>query len=213
MNTTIRALLAAGALALLPSCATTYTAENFADYQAKHNTVAVLPFITTIDRRNLKSGFDPAALDAAEKDEAYLFQQQLVIEMLSRSQKGDFTVAFQPVDTTNVLLSRGGVEYEDLRAYTKDELGQMLGVDAVISGEIKRATPVGTGAAVASAFLAGAASPTNVVTVTMVVHDAETGGLVWAYDHRVQGSLGSSAEGLAKGLMRNSASKFPYKQD
>ena len=208
-----KAALAAAALALLPACATTYTAENFAEYQAKHETVAVLPFITTIDRRNLKSGYDPEALSDAERAEAYQFQNRLYVQFLDRSEKGDYTVAFQPIDRTNVLMERAGIGYDDLRAYTRDEIGAVLGVDAVISGEIRRSQPVGTGAAVASAFLVGAASPTNVVTVTMSVHDAETGQLVWAYDHAIQGSLGSSSEGIARSLMRNSASKFPYTRE
>ena len=212
MIKTTKAGLAAALLATLPACATTYTAENFAEYQAKHETVAVLPFVTTIDRRNLKSGYDPEALDAAERDEAYLFQRQLYIQFLDRTEKDAYTVTFQPVDRTNVLMERAGITYDDLRAYTRDEIGSVLGVDAVISGEIRRANPVGTGAAVASALLAGVGSATNEVTVTMVVHDAETGGLVWAYDHVAQGSLGSSSERLARGLMRNSASKFPYKR-
>lgn len=213
MKTMMKAALAAATLLGLPACATTYTAENFAEYQAKHETVAVLPFITTIDRRNLKSGYDPEALAAAELDEAYKFQRQLALQFLNRMQKGEYTVTFQPVDRTNVLLERAGIEYEDLRAYTRDEIGDALGVDAIISGEIRRANPVGTGAAVASAFLVGIASATNEVTVTMSVHDAETGQLVWAYDHVAQGSLGSSSERLARGLMRNSASKFPYKRE
>ena len=213
MRTTLKAVLATAAFVMLPACATTYTAENFAEYQAKHETVAVLPFLTTIDRRNLKSGYDPEALAIAEKDEAYLFQRQLYIQFLDQSEKGEYTVTFQPVDRTNVLMERAGITYDDLRAYTRDEIGEVLGVDAVISGEIRRANPVGAGAAVAGAFLVGAYSATNEVTVTMVVHDAETGALVWAYDHVAQGSLGSSSERLARGLMRNSASKFPYKRE
>ena len=213
MRTTLKAVLATAAFVMLPACATTYTAENFAEYQAKHETVAVLPFLTTIDRRNLKSGYDPEALAIAEKDEAYLFQRQLYIQFLDQSEKGEYTVTFQPVDRTNVLMERAGITYDDLRAYTRDEIGAVLGVDAVISGEIRRANPVGAGAAVAGAFLVGAYSATNEVTVTMVVHDAETGALVWAYDHVAQGSLGSSSERLARGLMRNSASKFPYKRE
>ena len=213
MRTTLKAVLATAAFVMLPACATTYTAENFAEYQAKHETVAVLPFLTTIDRRNLKSGYDPEALAIAEKDEAYLFQRQLYIQFLDQSEKGEYTVTFQPVDRTNVLMERAGITYDDLRAYTRDEIGEVLGVDAVISGEIRRANPVGAGAAVAGAFLVGAYSAPNEVTVTMVVHDAETGALVWAYDHVAQGSLGSSSERLARGLMRNSASKFPYKRE
>ena len=206
-------LLAAVSLALsLSACATVYTDQNFAEYQAQHKEVAVIPFAVTIDQKNLPKDTDLDVLATQEREEGFRFQQQLYTQFLNRMQKGEYTVDFQPVDKTNVLLQRAGIEYDDLTRYTMAEIGQVLGVDSVISGTIKRSKPMGTGAAVASTFLVGI-GVTNNVNVNMSLHDSETGRLLWTYDHQQAGGLGSSPERLAKNLTKNSASKFPYKAE
>lgn len=205
-----KSLVLAIGLLMLQACATVYTDENFSNYQSKHKTVAVLPFEVSIDQKNLPKDVRVDMLKESERSEGYLFQQQLYTQFLNRMQKGHYTVDFQPVDKTNVLLKRAGIEYEELDSHTKGELGRLLGVDSVITGDIKRAKPMGTGAAVASTFLVGFGA-TNKVVVNMSLYDAETGNMIWTYDHQQAGGLGSSPDRLAKNLMKNSASKFPYK--
>jgi hypothetical protein len=70
-----------------------------------------------------------------------------------------------------------------------------------------------TGAAVASAFLLGYGGATNSVNVNMTVHDAESGGLLWSYDHEFKGGIGSSPESVSKGLLKASSKKFPYAKE
>lgn len=68
---------------------------------------------------------------------------------------------------------------------------------------------MGTGAAIASAMLVGFSS-TNKVNVSMTIHDARTGSLLWNYDHEMSGGLGSSPESVAESLMKSVARRFPY---
>lgn len=203
------------AAALLSACATAdvYTANDFTNYQTTHKEVAVLPFEVTIGQKNMTEGADSTALKLAEKEEGVVFQRQLYSQFLKRWSKGEYTVKFQDVDETNILLRRANMAEGETQNYTKAEIGKALGVDAVISGTIKRDKPMSTGAAVASAFLLGFGGATNSVNVNMTVHDAESGGLLWSYDHEVKGGLGSSAEGVSKSLMKGSSKKFPYKKD
>jgi len=203
------------ALAMLTACKTAdiYTADSFSDAQTKHETVAVVPFLVTIDQKNIPEGTDLAALESAEKEEGVVFQRQLYSQFLKRYSKGEYTVKFQDVDETNVLLRRAGMTDGEIENFTKAEIGEALGVDAVISGTIKRDKPMSTGAAVASAFLLGFGGATNSVNVNMTVHDASTGGLLWSYDHQFKGGLGSSAEGVSKELLKASSKKFPYKKE
>jgi hypothetical protein len=88
----------------------------------------------------------------------------------------------------------------------------MLGVDAMISGTIRRSQPMSTGAAIAVGVLFGVSGETNRVDVNVNLHDGATGKLLWKYDHHESGALGSSSEGLAKSLMKGISKKFPYKR-
>lgn len=101
---------------------------------------------------------------------------------------------------------------ENLGNFTKSEVAKTLGVDSIISGQIKRSKPMGTGAAVAAAFLVGV-SATNEVNVNVTIHSAAEGNLLWSYDHEVTGSLGSTPERLSKSLMKDMSKKFPYKKE
>ncbi len=201
------------AVVMLSACATVYTAEDFTDYQSTHQKVAVLPFAVTIGQKSQAKDADFDSVQAAEKEEGVVFQRQLYTQFLKRWSKGEYTVKFQDVDETNVLLRRANMGDDKIENFTKAEIGQALGVDAVISGTIKRDKPMSTGAAVASAFLLGFGGATNSVNVNMTVHDSEAGSLLWSYDHEVKGGLGSSAEGVSKSLMKGSSKKFPYKKE
>ena len=202
------------AVILLSACATAdiYTADSFADYQTTHQEVAVLPFAVTIAQKNTSEGNDLAAITSAEKEEGVIFQKQLYSQFLKRWSKGEYTVKFQDVDETNVLLRRANMADGQIENFTKAEIGKALGVDAVISGTIKRDKPMGNGAAVASALLLGFGGATNSVNVNMTVHDTKAGGLLWSYDHEVKGGVGSSPESVSKSLMKGSSKKFPYKK-
>ncbi|MDQ8204143.1 hypothetical protein [Pelagicoccus sp. SDUM812003] len=196
-------------LALLAGCATIYETTDFDYYQASHETVAILPFTVTITLKKLPEGMTEADVRAQEQDEAFLFQKQLYTRFMKEYGKGKYTVGFQDAEDTNILLKRAGIEYSDLRDYTKAEIASILGVDSVISGTISRSKPMSTGAAVFSAVLIGY-SATNDVNINMNVHEGRDGKLLWSYDHQVTGGLGSSAEGMAKALMTGIAKKFPY---
>jgi len=200
-----------GALLLVSACATVYTNENFSEYQSNHKTVAVLPYNVEIQMKKLPEGMTSQDVDRMEEEEAYLFQQQVYSQFLNRYQKGEYTVSFQDVEKTNVLLKRADINYANLNSFTKEEIGQKLGVDAVISGDIKRAKPMGTGAAVVTTLLFGVGT-TNSVDVNMRIHGVQSGDLVWSYDHTANGGLGSSPESLAKSLMKSVSKKFPYKK-
>ena len=194
----------------LAACATVYTDENFTDFQKTHKTVAVVPFSVTIDQKNLPKDVNIDSLKASEIEEGEIFQRQLYSQFLNQYQKGKYTIKFQDVDETNVLLRRNNMSGENFSKFTKSEIGQMLKVDSVISGTIKRAKPLSTGAAVASALLLGYGN-TNEVNVNMTLHDSGTGSLLWSYDHHATGGIGSSPERLSKSLMKQTSTKFPYK--
>ena len=209
----MKKLLVSGlVLLILVGCATTYTTENFADYQSAHKTVAIVPFVVSMSSGNRGKEITKADLIAEEETQALNFQRAVYTEFLEKVEKKKVTVAFQDIDDTNTLIRRaGGFDEQGKINLTKKELGELLGVDAVISGSMILSKPMGTGAAVVTTLLVGWGK-SNEAKINLTIHDSESGTLVWSYDHTASGGVISSSEQLAKSLMRNIASKFPYKK-
>ena len=66
------------------------------------------------------------------------------------------------------------------------------------------------GAAVALYLLAGAAGSTNQVRVSLNINDCKDKKLIWNYDHKLEGSIGSKPSSLVNQLMRHASKKMPY---
>jgi len=205
-------LLTSGMLLIaLSGCATTYTTENFAEYQATHKTVAIVPFVVSMNSGNRGKEVTREDLLAEEAAQSLNFQRAVYTEFLEEVEKKKVTVSFQDIDDTNVLIRRAdGFDEQGKLILTKQELGEILKVDAVISGSMTLSKPMGTGAAVITTLLVGW-GVTNEANINLTIHDSSSGTLVWSYDHSAKGGIISSPEELAKNLMQNIASKFPYK--
>ena len=87
---------------------------------------------------------------------------------------------------------------------------KILGVDAIISGTYETNKPMSEGASVALGLLIGFWGSTNSAVVNMNVHNANDGVLLWNYNKKVRGSLGSSPEDLINKLMRKASRRLSY---
>lgn len=191
--------------------ATIYVSPDFAEQRASHKIASILPFEIIIDPNKLPKDYTLEMKKDAEKAEAYNFQQELYMQFLKRSEKNEYTIKFQDVDKTNALLAKLNITHENIKMYTKEELKTILSSDVLLSGTIHRSKPMSTGTAVLLGVLFGAWGSTNEVNVSLSIHDGNTGNLLWRYDHKASGSVGSSSEKLAESLMKNISKKFPYK--
>ena len=196
-------------LTLVVACATVYKSENFAEFQARHRSVAILPPSVSINAQSFKAGTPIATIENQQREESMLFMRQLYAQLLARQTKLGYTVKFQDIDDTLALLERAGITQQDLKAMTRMQIAEKLGVDAVLSLRVYRDKPMDTGAAIFSVLIAGA-SITNEVQVNLAIHDGKTGQMVWNFDHLIGGGLVSSAEGMARSLMKAISKKFPY---
>jgi hypothetical protein len=201
-----------GALVVfLSACATVYTAPEFATYQAKHKTLAILPPIVSINAQSFKPGTSVELINSQQLEEAQLFYGQLYSQFLAQQGKGRYTITFQDIEETKSILVAKGVTAEKMRAMTRAQIGQTLGVDAVVSSRIYRDKPMSNGAALFGLLL-GVGGITNEVQINLSVHESMEGRLVWNYDHIVGGGVVNSAEGMAKSLMKSISKKFPYEK-
>ena len=203
MKTAFAAIMAIA----LTGCATTYTAPDFEEYQDAHQTVAILPFDVVINVSNQKNAPPQEELEAIVADQAETFQRALYTQFLTKQQRGRYTINFQDIDETNVRLSRMNSD----GPMTKAEICTLLDVDAVVSGRMSLSKPMGTGWAVATTLLFGFGA-TNSGIVHMTVHEGEGGKLMWSYEHELSGGVMSSADSVAKALMRGIANEFPYRK-
>ena len=204
------------ALALAPSAfagAQKYVHPDFANLTRSHKTVAVLPFMVTIDMKHLPKGTTVEMVQTSQDQEALDFQKQLYARFLQRSQDGEYTVAFQDVDQTNALLIKAGMQPDSLMGHTKDEIAKVLGVDALVSGTVHQAQPTSTGAAVAQTLLIGFSGSTQRVDINMTIHNGSDGALLWSYDHTDKGGLSNSVEAMTKSLLKKVAGNFPYRKN
>ena len=202
------------AVSSLTGCAThqAYLSPQFGNTTSAHRSVAILPFHVTISPERLPKNLTPADVARMEREEAYAVQSQLQTQLLRRSEQ--YTVQFQDVARTNVLLERAGVTYDSLQTRTKDEIAKLLQVDAVISGHVQRSKPMATGTAIALGVLFGGffMGNTNRVGVDLQLHNGQDGALLWTFSHKFGGSIGSSPESLAEAMMSSIARRLPYRR-
>lgn len=208
-------LFAVFAFLLFTACstATIYTKPEFSNVTNTHKTIAILPFTVNIDSKHQSKEFTLEVAKKSERDEAYMFQQQIYSQFLKRQAQGKYTVEFQDADQTNAVLAQYGITYENISSCTKSDIAHKLGVDAVISGTIRRSKPMSSGGAIALGVLFGSWGSTNRVDITINLHNGSNNDLLWKYDHQASGTIGSSPEELAKSLMNSISKQFPYKKE
>jgi hypothetical protein len=208
------AFLFAIAFLALRCAPTIYTAPGFERIKRDHEKVAIVPFSVEITMKKLPKDMTQQQLEDQKKSNGYSMQSEIYSQLLRQASKGrNYTVEFQDVDKTNSLLKEAGIGYEDVRTTSREKLAQILGVDAIISGNMVQEKPMSDGAALAVGLLVGYWGTTNHVTATMNIHNKGDGKLLWKYDYEASGSVGSSTQNLAEALMRKASKKFPYQKE
>ena len=150
---------------------------------------------------------DAVAMIEQQKTESINFQKEMYSWMLKRKMQGLIMQEIQEVETTNALLKKAGYPVNPL---TSAELCSVLRVDGIMTSNYSLSKPMSDGAAVALALLVGAWGATNEVTVSLSINDCMNKKLIFNYDHKYSGSLGSSPARLVDALMRQASKKMPY---
>lgn len=192
------------ALVLLTGCAKIYTAPQATSVVRKHKTIAVVPPVVSIAAQRK---VDPQALRDQEVAESLNFHQEMVSWLLRRRQQNRIAVDIQDANTTLTLLERAG--YDGPRSMTNEEIAEALGVDGIVSANFSLTKPMTQGAAIVTTVLFGFGSA-NEVGAMLSLYNADDGGLLWSYNHKLSGGIVSSPSVLVDNLMRNASKKMPY---
>ena len=193
-----------------------YSNPDFEEIAKSHKIIAVVPFKTQVKLRPKQmKDMTNEQLERLEKAEGEGIQTAMYSWFLKRKKRGKLQhIDVQDPKTTTALLKRNNIDYNNITDFTPKELANLLEVDAVISGEFETNKPMSEGASVALGLLVGFWGSTNNAVINMSVHNAEDGILLWNYNKKVRGSIGSSPEDLINTLMRKASRRLAYtKQD
>lgn len=173
-----------------------------------HKLVAILPFQITLSYRKQPKNFDFEANKQKEKAMATSIQSSMYTFLLRKADS--YTVEFQDVEKTNILLKKKGLS-DSLEVYTKDEIAKALGVDAVISGKYENEqTKSEAGAIVTTVLFGGLGSNTGKGALTMVINGGNNGDLLWRFFKSMNDGVFSSSDDLIDRMMRKVSRNFPY---
>lgn len=194
------------AIALLTSnCAKIYYSPEAKSRASSHQIIAIAPPKVSIAAMKK---VDAEAIKEQQKTESLNFQKEMYSWLLKRKMQNRIHVEILDVETTNAKLKKAG--YFDETPMSPSEICEVLGVDGLITSNYSLTKPMSEGAAVALGLLVGVWGSTNNTTVSLEIHDKETKKLLWNYNHKVSGSVGSSPAQLVDNLMRNASKKMPY---
>jgi len=192
-------------LVTMASCAQVFYAPDARSLAMKHQTIAIIPPTISIAAQRK---VDAEAIREQQRTESMNFQSEMYSWLLRRKMQGHFSQDIQDIQTTNAKLQEVDYPYRPL---TTAQLCELLGVDGIITSNFALSKPMSTGAAIAVAVLFGAAGSTNEVRGTISVSDCQNTKLIWNYEHRVSGGLGSSPASVVNAFMRRASKKMPYR--
>lgn len=120
---------------LVASCSrNVHLTGDYEKFSKGHRTIAVLPYDITVIGKDARE-MEREQIDLMIESESSLFQQSLYSEILKRTgiSDKDIQISVQPVRKTNRLLKEKNIGPLNIAEYGAMELGNILGVDAVVS--------------------------------------------------------------------------------
>ena len=189
---------------LFLSCARIFYSQDAFTLAHNQKIIAIIPPTVSIAA---KKKINAESMKEQQKTESVNFQKEMYSWMLKRKMQGKISQEFQEIEITNAKLKKAGYPENLL---TPTELCEILGVDGVLTSNFGLSKPISEGAAIVEAFLVDSRSSTNEVHVSLSISDYSSKKMIWNYDYKSSGKLGSSPSKLVDDLMREATKKMPY---
>lgn len=187
-----------------------FTSPNLKSEIYKHKTVAILPFNATISFKRMPKNFDAEANKREEQTLSTQMQSGMYTYLLRKA--NDFTVTFQDIERTNILLKQKGL-YDKLNETTQDSICKALGVDAVIKCNYAyEKTGSEAGALVKTLVIGAGTGKTGTGSLTMQINNGKDGELLWRFYKEMNEDVMGSANQVMERMMRKVARNFPYER-
>jgi hypothetical protein len=186
-----------------------YSAPNLKAIISQEKTIAILPLRVTISFKKFPKNYDAANNAAQEKEEGLNMQQGMYTYLLRKA--NDYTVNFQDVDRTNVLLKQAGI-YDRVDELTPDSICKILKVDGLIKASYAYEKTGSEAGAIAKAAIFGYGGSTASGALNMQINNGSDGVLVWRFAKEMNEGVFSTANELMERMMRKIARNFPYEK-
>lgn len=181
--------------------------EQFQDLSRNHQKIAILPFDVLFNEeyqklmagRNNKARTKEYWADLS-RFAGLAMQKELFMGIAKQVSKGKYEFVVQDFLTTNQILESNKVPFYLIAKADKQALARLLGVDAVIWGQLDVIfSPMG--------FRPGE------VRTSLLIYDERTGQKVWENSlSATQNNPRDTPEDLARNAMSQMARMLPYKQ-
>lgn len=218
-----KGLLAIGLVALvLSGCASSkdFVAENFATIKNTHKKIAILPFgvqfQNPLDYSKQQKGNPVQARRSYSKQEQEASldaQKEFFMNVAKQVEKGRYEIAFQDFTRTNKVLAENGIRLEDIKFQNKADLAKLLGVDAVIFGElvIKISRPTDRSMSMSPVMMNNTRFNDGVDT-DIKLFDAASGEMVWStvLSNQPNNRMDTPHQ-LSTSLLNQVAKNLPYR--
>lgn len=180
-------------------------------YASNTETLAILPLKVQVKLRpkQLKD-FTPEQIIEMQYSEALDIQKGMHTWFLTRKKRGQSKIKVLSPLKTNSILKKAGVDIHNYQELLPSELGEILGVDCIVTGTFETSKPMSDAAGVAVAVLLGGFGSTQTAVCNMDFYDTRDDELVVNYNKKVRGGLGSDAQDLINILMRKVTRRIPY---
>ncbi|MDB2520937.1 hypothetical protein N9X09_01805 [Flavobacteriaceae bacterium] len=180
-------------------------------YASNTETLAILPLKVQVKLRpkQLKD-FTPEQVIEMQYSEALDIQKGMHTWFLTRKKRGQSKIKVLSPLKTNSILKKAGVDIHNYQELLPSELGEILGVDCIVTGTFETSKPMSDAAGVAVAVLLGGFGSTQTAVCNMDFYDTRDDELVVNYNKKVRGGLGTDAQDLINILMRKVTRRIPY---
>lgn len=186
-----------------------YSSAKLEESKAKVKTVAILPFLVNIEFVTTPKDLQIDKIREEAIKIGYAVQKESA-RWFSKNAR-EYTVIFQGIEETNRLLEKAGLKVDNLQPQDRGELCRLLGVDALVSGDVYILHPMTDGESALAWLISGTWGIANEVTTRLFMHN-NTSELLWKYEWWNKGYAGSNPERLVKGLLRDASQSFPYRR-
>lgn len=198
--------------AVLSACSASrdFLSDNFAKVKSTHQRVAILPFDVQFENpANRKPDTRAQKFFSQQEREASLdTQKELFAYAAKQVEKGRYELAFQDFSKTNKILAESGIRLEDIGQQDKGRLARLLGVDAVIWGQLGITITRQNRYSMMPTYTGNDGVSTNVN-----LYDATSGELLWKTNlsQRPNSRL-DTPHHMASQLIAQVAKHLPYKE-
>jgi hypothetical protein len=198
--------------AVLSACSASrdFLSDNFAKVKTTHQKVAILPFDVQFENpANRKPDARAQKFFSQQEREASLdTQKELFAYAAKQVEKGKYELAFQDFSKTNKILAESGIRLEDIGQQDKGHLARLLGVDAVIWGQLGITITRQNRYSMMPTYMGNDGVSTNVN-----LYDAASGELLWKTNltQRPNSRL-DTPHHLTSQLIAQVAKHLPYKE-